>query len=76
MAHRICELLWIKCVLSDLGIKNTMSMNLYCDNTISIEITQNLIEHDHTKHVEVNRHFIKEKLNQKIIQFSFIKFKE
>lgn len=28
---------------------------------------------DRTKHIGVNRHFIKEKLDQKIIQFPFIK---
>lgn len=73
MAHGICELLWIKRVLSDLGIEHTKPMNLYCDNKAAIDIAQNPVQHDRTKHVEVDRHFIKEKLNQKIIQFPFVK---
>ena len=47
-------------------------MNLHCDNKTTIEIAQNPVQHDRTKHVEVDLHFIKENLDQKIIQFPFI----
>ncbi|KAL0416651.1 UNVERIFIED_CONTAM: Retrovirus-related Pol polyprotein from transposon RE1 [Sesamum latifolium] len=73
MAQGICELLWIKRVLSDLRIEHAKPMNLYCDNKAAIEIAQNPVQHDRTKHVEVDRHFIKEKLDHKVIQFSFVK---
>lgn len=39
MAHGLCELLWIKNVLKDLGIKHLKPMNLYCDNKAAIEIS-------------------------------------
>jgi hypothetical protein len=73
MAHGMCELLWIKSVLKDLGIKYQEPMSLYCDNKAAIEIAQNPVQHDRTKHVEVDRHFIKENLEQKIVQFPFVK---
>ncbi|KAL0360592.1 UNVERIFIED_CONTAM: Retrovirus-related Pol polyprotein from transposon RE1 [Sesamum radiatum] len=60
MAQGICELLWIKRVLSDLRIEHAKPMNLYCDNKAAIEIAQNPVQHDRTKYVEVDRHFIKE----------------
>jgi hypothetical protein len=50
-------------------------MNLYCDNKSAIEIAHNPVQHDRTKHVEVDRHFIKEKLEAGIIQFPFVKSK-
>jgi hypothetical protein len=50
-------------------------MNLYCDNKSAIEIAHNPVQHDRTKHVEVDRHFIKEKLEAGIIQFLFVKSK-
>ena len=50
-------------------------MNLHCDNKEAIEIVQNLVQHDRTKHVEVDCHFIKEKLDQKLIRFPFVKSK-
>uniref|UniRef100_A0A6N2KJR5 Reverse transcriptase Ty1/copia-type domain-containing protein n=1 Tax=Salix viminalis TaxID=40686 RepID=A0A6N2KJR5_SALVM len=38
----------------------------------AIEIAHNPVQHDRTKHVEVDRHFIKENLDRKIIQFPFV----
>ncbi|XP_014511358.1 uncharacterized protein LOC106770050 [Vigna radiata var. radiata] len=68
MTYGICELLWIRSVLADLGIKYEQLMNLYCDNKVAVEIAHNPVQHDRTKHVEVDRHFIKEKLDNQVIQ--------
>ena len=38
-------------------------MKLYCDNKAAISIAHNPVLHDRTKHVEVDKHFIKEKLD-------------
>ena len=37
-------------------------MSLYCDNTSGITIAHNPVQHDITKHVKIDRHFFKEKL--------------
>ncbi|RDX96056.1 Copia protein, partial [Mucuna pruriens] len=42
-------------------------MQLYNDNKLAISITQNSTQHDRTKHIEVDRHFIKEKLDNGLI---------
>ncbi|CAL2272270.1 unnamed protein product [Prunus armeniaca] len=47
-------------------------MDLYCDNKAAIAIAHNPVQHDRTKHVEVDRHFVKEKLDAEIISFLFI----
>jgi len=47
-------------------------MTLHCDNKAVISIAHNPVQHDRTKHVEINRHFIKEKSDQKLIQFPFV----
>jgi hypothetical protein len=72
MAHGVCELLWIRNVLKDLRIKYREPMDLHCDNKAAIEIAHNPVQHDRTKHVEVDRHFIKENLDRKIIRFPFV----
>ena len=75
MAHGVCELIWIRNILRNLEIEYTKPMNLFCDNKAAIAIAQNPVQHDHTKHVEVDRHFIKENLDGRIIQFPFIQSK-
>ncbi|CAL9001789.1 unnamed protein product [Prunus brigantina] len=73
MTKGICELLWLRKLLTELGYKPTSTMNLFCDNKAAIAIAQNLVQHDRTKHVEVDRHFIKQKLEAKVFQFPFVK---
>lgn len=72
MAQGVCELLWLWRLLKDLGIKPLKATNMYYDNKAAIEIAHNPVQHDRTKHVEVDRHFIKEKLESCIIKFPFV----
>ncbi|CAL2249193.1 unnamed protein product [Prunus armeniaca] len=73
MAHGVCELLWIRRLLTKLGFKLEKPIELHCDNKSAIDIAHNLVQHDRTKHVKVDRHFIKEKLEKKIICLPFVK---
>lgn len=61
MSHGICEMLWLKRVLEEVRQPIEGVMKLYCDNKAAISIAHNPIQHDRTKHVEIDRHFIKEK---------------
>ena len=49
---------------------------MYCDNKSAREIAKNPVQHDRTKHVEVDRHFIKEKLEKKIVSVPFVNSEE
>ena len=51
-------------------------IKLYCDNKATINIYLNLVQHNWTKHVEVERHFIKEKIENGIICLTYIPTKE
>ncbi|KAM1359996.1 hypothetical protein ACFX2F_046903 [Malus domestica] len=72
MAHGVCEMLWLRTLLWSLGFKQKEAMKLYCDNKSAREIAENPVQHDRTKHVEVDRHFIKEKLEKKIVSIPFV----
>ncbi|CAL2239263.1 unnamed protein product [Prunus armeniaca] len=73
MTKGICELLWLRKLLIELVYKPASTMNLFCDNKTAIVIAQNSIQHDRIKHVEVDRHFIKQKLQAKVCQFPLVK---
>ena len=73
MAKGLCELLWLRRLLTKIGFAPDFEMKLFCDNKAAIDISHNPIQHDQTKHVEVDRHFIKQNLDAKIIQFPFVK---
>jgi hypothetical protein len=73
MAKAIYELLWIKNLMQELQVEQTSPMRLYCDSKAACDIAHNPVQHDRTKHVEVDRHFIKEKLEAKIIEVPHIR---
>ena len=54
-------------------MKQVSPMKLYCDNKVACDISHNPVQHDRTKHVEVDRHFIKEKLEAKLIEVPHVR---
>ena len=44
-----------------------------CDNKAAITISENLIQHVRTKQVEVDKYFIKEKIEDSSIELLFVK---
>lgn len=62
IALGICEGLWLKRVMEELKISTEFPMKMFCDNQATISISHNPVHHDRTKHVEIDQHFIKEKV--------------
>ena len=76
MAKGFYELLWLQQLLIEVGFASSSTMNLFCDNKAAIDIAHNSVQHDRTKHVELDWHFIKQNLEGKIIQFPSAKSKD
>ena len=72
LAHGICEGIWIKRVLDELRIKVECSIQMMCDNQVAITIAKKFVHYDRTKHVEIDRHFISEKIEGKIISLKHV----
>ena len=68
----IGEVIWIKMLLQELSIESETPLQVYCDNQAVISISHNPIHHDSTKHVEVDRHFIKEKIDDRTISVTYV----
>ena len=72
MTQGICEGMWILRVLKELKVEVEPPLKLYCDNKAAISTTHNPVQHNCTKHIEIDRHFIKEKIDSSTLCFPFI----
>ncbi|KAM7520863.1 hypothetical protein LguiB_019825 [Lonicera macranthoides] len=72
LAHGICEVMWIKRILEELRFSYLAPIKGYCDNKAAISMAHNPVLHDWIKHIEVDEHFIKEKLDAGIICLPYL----
>ncbi|KAL4273137.1 hypothetical protein GQ457_13G011320 [Hibiscus cannabinus] len=72
LALGLCEGMWLLKLLKELTPSPPLSFELLCDNQSAIQIAKNPVQHDRTKHVEIDRHFIAEKLKNKTATLSYI----
>ena len=59
----VVKMLWLRTLLVGLKMNQENQMRLWCNNKSAISIADNLVQHDRTKHIEIDRFFIKEKLS-------------
>jgi len=70
MALSLCEMMWLKGLLKELRLLRNETMTLHCDNVAALNIANNPVQFDRTKHVEIDRFFIKEKLDSRICEIT------
>ncbi|GMI71408.1 hypothetical protein HRI_000810100 [Hibiscus trionum] len=61
MASATCELVWLSALLSSFNVSISQT-TLYCDNQSTIHLATNQVFNERTKHIEVDCHFIREKV--------------
>eukprot|EP00261_Vitis_vinifera_P037237 XP_019078480.1 PREDICTED: uncharacterized protein LOC109123382 [Vitis vinifera] len=73
MAQATCEIIWIHQLLCEVGMKCTMPAKLWCDNQAALHIAANLVYHERTKHIEVDCHCIREKIEENLVSTGYVK---
>ena len=66
------ELSWLRQVLKDLGVFLPTPPKLWCDNVSALDIASNPVFHACTKHVEVDYHFVRERVLRRNLQVKYI----
>ncbi|PNX69458.1 putative copia-type protein, partial [Trifolium pratense] len=64
MANTTAELLWIQSLLQELQVP-FHTPTLLCDNISAVSLAHNPILHSRTKHIELDIHFVREKVLSK-----------
>ena len=72
LASTAAKLYWIRMLLRDLGIFLSTPPLLWCDNVSALAIASNPVFHARTKHIEVDYHFVHEKVLRKNLMVKFI----
>ncbi|KAK3025978.1 hypothetical protein RJ639_040952 [Escallonia herrerae] len=73
MAQSTCEVMWICHLLEEISLKPPLPAKLWCDNQAARHIASNPVYHERTKHIEVDCHFIREKIQENLISTSYVK---
>ena len=76
LALGICEGIWLLKLLKELDVNQDEKFEIFCDNQSAIQIARNPVHHDRTKHVEIDRHFISEKITNGIASLSYVPTEE
>ena len=67
-----CELKWLKQLLQEQRFGKDEQMTLLCDNQAVLHIASNSVFHERSKRIEVDCHFIREKIASRCMTTSFV----
>ncbi|GJY56354.1 hypothetical protein Tco_0455469, partial [Tanacetum coccineum] len=68
LASVTSEVIWILKTLEDLHCENILPISLYCDSNSAIKIAANPMFHERTKHLEIDLHFVREKILNGVVK--------
>ncbi|GJY84057.1 retrovirus-related pol polyprotein from transposon TNT 1-94 [Tanacetum coccineum] len=66
------QILWMRSQLTDYGFTFN-KIPLYCDNKSAIALCCNNVQHSRAKHIDVRYHFIKEQVENGIVELYFVR---
>ena len=72
MALASAEITWICSIIKEINVKLSCTLLLLSDNTSAAAIATNLVLHSKTKHIEIDIHFVRDKVKKKEVEIAFV----
>ena len=60
----------------EVDVKTPVLAKLWCDNQVTLHIVSNSLFHERTKHIEIDCHFVLEKIQLGLISTRYVKTEE
>nr|GEX41306.1 ribonuclease H-like domain-containing protein [Tanacetum cinerariifolium] len=60
IANAVAETCWLRNFLCELHTPLSSAMIVYCDNVSAVYLSCNLVQHQRTKHIEIDIHFVRD----------------
>ncbi|GJX77690.1 retrovirus-related pol polyprotein from transposon TNT 1-94 [Tanacetum coccineum] len=71
MSGCCAKILWMRSHLTDYGL-GFNKIPMYCDNKSAIALCCNNVQHSRSKHINIRFHFIKEQVENRVVELYFI----
>ncbi|KAF3646374.1 putative adenylate isopentenyltransferase 5, chloroplastic-like [Capsicum annuum] len=72
MASAVAELTSLVGLFQELEVPITLPISVYSNSNSAIQLTNNLVFHERTKHIEINCHFIRDKIKNGLIKALYV----
>ena len=76
MSNTASELTWLQHFLQEIGFAAPTPIPLFLNNQAAIHIASSSVFHERTKHIEVDCHFVRDKILNRDISTQFVKFED
>ena len=76
ITQSVCEIMWLHQPLMGVDIEMPVPVKLWCDNQAAFYIAFNPVFHEQTKHIEIDCHFVREKIQLGLISTGYVNTRE
>lgn len=76
IATTALELTWLQSLLMELGIPLSSPPTIWCDNIGATYLSANPVFHSRTKHIEIDFHFVRDKVAQRGLRVQYVPTKD
>eukprot|EP00253_Pinus_taeda_P032349 PITA_32349 len=66
-----CEAIWFRKLLVNLFRRNMEAIRIMCDNQSCIKLSENLVFHDRSKHIDIQYDFVRDCVQRRAVQLSY-----